>query len=91
VFHSPQASQRPCHFGWLAPQAWQTKRVLSRAMSGGVADGAAPVNALVMGVADHAGMAVLPIASGPVLRRHALAAGVPGAVALRARAGAAAA
>ena len=24
VFHSPQASQRPCHFGWTAPQAWQT-------------------------------------------------------------------
>ncbi len=24
VFHSPQASQRPCHFGWTPPQAWQT-------------------------------------------------------------------
>ena len=26
VFHSPQASQRPAHFGVTAPQDWQTKR-----------------------------------------------------------------
>src|SRR5580658_2618405 len=26
VFHSPQASQRPAHFGARAPQPWQTKR-----------------------------------------------------------------
>src|SRR5690606_23642888 len=25
VFHSPQASQRPCHRVVTAPQAWQTK------------------------------------------------------------------
>ena len=27
VFHSPQVSQRPAHFGVTAPQDWQTKRV----------------------------------------------------------------
>jgi hypothetical protein len=26
VFHSPQVSQRPAHFGVTAPQDWQTKR-----------------------------------------------------------------
>jgi len=25
VFQAPHASQRPLHFGWLAPQLWQTK------------------------------------------------------------------
>ena len=24
VFHSPQASHLPCHFGCVPPQAWQT-------------------------------------------------------------------
>src|ERR1700730_3039611 len=32
VFHSPQASQRPAHFGVTAPQAWQTKRATGLAM-----------------------------------------------------------
>ena len=27
VFHSPQVSQRPAHFGVTAPQDWQTKRL----------------------------------------------------------------
>src|SRR5689334_16196685 len=26
LFHAPQASQRPVHFGATAPQFWQTKR-----------------------------------------------------------------
>ena len=26
LFHSPQVSQRPAHFGLTAPQLWQTKR-----------------------------------------------------------------
>ncbi len=33
VFHSPQVSHRPAHFGVTAPQAWQTKRATGRAMS----------------------------------------------------------
>ena len=32
VFQSPQASQRPCHLGLTAPQAWQTKRLRSLAI-----------------------------------------------------------
>jgi hypothetical protein len=31
VFHSPQVSQRPAHFGVTAPQDWQTKRVVGLA------------------------------------------------------------
>jgi hypothetical protein len=31
VFHSPQASQRPAHFGVTAPQDWQTKRAVALA------------------------------------------------------------
>src|SRR5271156_1341612 len=31
VFHSPQASQRPAHFGARAPQLWQTKREVALA------------------------------------------------------------
>jgi len=32
VFHSPQVSQRPAHFGVTAPQDWQTKRATDLAM-----------------------------------------------------------
>ncbi len=34
VFHSPQASQRPAHLAWTAPQLWQTYCVSGRAMKG---------------------------------------------------------
>jgi hypothetical protein len=37
VFHSPQVSQRPAHFGVTAPQAWQTKRVV--ALAKGIPEG----------------------------------------------------
>jgi hypothetical protein len=33
VFHSPQASQRPDHFWWVAPQAEQTNWVTGLAMA----------------------------------------------------------
>ena len=33
VFHSPQVSQRPAHFGVTAPQDWQTKRAADLAMA----------------------------------------------------------
>ena len=31
VFHSPQVSHLPAHFGVTAPQDWQTKRVVTLA------------------------------------------------------------
>ncbi len=34
VFHSPQASHLPDHFGWALPQAEQTNRLAALAMAG---------------------------------------------------------
>jgi len=33
VFHSPQVSQRPAHFGAIAPQDWQTNRATGFGMT----------------------------------------------------------
>jgi hypothetical protein len=33
LFHAPQLSQRPAHFGLTAPQVWQTWREVSLAKS----------------------------------------------------------
>src|SRR5690606_18496383 len=55
VFHSPQLSQRPAHFGETAPQAWHTKREFARAtalfsFAAGQGDDRAPTHSRLISI-----------------------------------------